>query len=313
MRTLTTPSVAVEILRWLIAAAIVLASALVAAAQVKGPIVGTAERSDTSKPLRELAKEAAAQEQNLNYGLGKELDKPAQTLVDFLKKEHPAAAQGQLSPLADDAVAKCFPETAFYVLRFRQYPIAFEVPKGLSARNVCAVHDAKATLLTSGKEFEAFAIKHSAAAAKESEQRQALAAWLRLSEELHQDGFYKFAAVEPDTFKYVRGENNALTGQANVVAQGGNSGHISGTLIFDTAGKLLHATAAAKLTEGIRPICQATRLLDADPLIRRMAHRDLLVLGRPALPYLLEQHSKASEELRVEIEEVWGQILAEGR
>jgi hypothetical protein len=64
---------------------------------------------------------------------------------------------------------------------------------------------------------------------------------------------------------------------------------------------------------GIRPRCQATLLLHADPLVRAIAEQDLLVLGRYARGYLLEQRANASEELRREIDRIWRQIEVEGR
>jgi hypothetical protein len=43
------------------------------------------------------------------------------------------------------------------------------------------------------------------------------------------------------------------------------------TLTFDGGGKLARVAEGGKLRPGPRPICQATKLLDPDPLVRRMA------------------------------------------
>ena len=56
-----------------------------------------------------------------------------------------------------------------------------------------------------------------------------------------------------------------------------------------------------------------TRLLDPDPLIREICEQDLLVMGRAAQGYLMEQRATASPELRRAIDRVWQKILDEGR
>ena len=63
----------------------------------------------------------------------------------------------------------------------------------------------------------------------------------------------------------------------------------------------------------MRPICQATKLLDADPLVRRMAERDLLVMGSVAQDYLIQQRLKATPELQREMDQIWERIVEEGR
>jgi hypothetical protein len=68
-----------------------------------------------------------------------------------------------------------------------------------------------------------------------------------------------------------------------------------------------------ELKPGPRPICQATKLLDADPVVRRMAEQDLLVMGRAARPYLDEQRAKAAPELQKAIDRVWERICADDR
>jgi hypothetical protein len=63
---------------------------------------------------------------------------------------------------------------------------------------------------------------------------------------------------------------------------------------------------------GVRPICQATKLLDPDPLVRRMAEKDILVMGRAAKEYLDEQRAKAPAELRQTIDRIRKRIADEG-
>ena len=76
---------------------------------------------------------------------------------------------------------------------------------------------------------------------------------------------------------------------------------------------LVNVSQTAHLKAGLRPICQATKLLDADPIVRRMAEQDLLILGRTAQEYLAVQRAKASPELQQAIDQIWQRIVDEGR
>ena len=61
-------------------------------------------------------------------------------------------------------------------------------------------------------------------------------------------------------------------------------------LTFDKeTGRLTKVTEVNKVVRGIRPRCQATRLLDPDPVIRAICEQDILVMGVAARAYLLEQ------------------------
>jgi hypothetical protein len=88
--------------------------------------------------------------------------------------------------------------------------------------------------------------------------------------------------------------------------EGGN-GELNVTLEFEK-GQLAKANETAKIREGPRPICQATKLLDADPIVRRMAENDLLYLGDLVKDYLDEQRAQATPELRQAIDRLWQRI-----
>src|SRR5205823_3789867 len=126
-----------------------------------------------------------------------------------------------------------------------------------------------------------------------------------LVQEFWQDGFYQFVA--PENLLTVAAQNNGrkVSGKLLVVPMGGNQGEFSISMEFDAAGKLGVLDETGKLVQGMRPICQATKLLDADPLVRRMAEQDLLIMGRSAESYLREQQAKASPELREAIDRIW--------
>jgi hypothetical protein len=76
-------------------------------------------------------------------------------------------------------------------------------------------------------------------------------------------------------------------------------------------GKLTRAEEKADLKAGVRPICQATKLLDPDLIVRRMAEKDILVMGQRARTYLMEQRAKAAPELQQAIDRIWQRIIDE--
>src|SRR6184192_2360441 len=63
---------------------------------------------------------------------------------------------------------------------------------------------------------------------------------------------------------------------------------------------------------GPRPICQATKLLDPDPLVRRICEQDLLIMGLSARDYLMEQRARATPELRAALDRLWEKIQKNG-
>jgi hypothetical protein len=54
-------------------------------------------------------------------------------------------------------------------------------------------------------------------------------------------------------------------------------------------------------------------LLDRDPIVRRMAEQDLLVMGRAATLYMEQVRATARPKLQRAIDRVWQRILDEGR
>jgi hypothetical protein len=148
----------------------------------------------------------------------------------------------------------------------------------------------------------------------ETEARDALKAWLRLVPEFHQDGLFRFA-VPDDSIRIAAVADGGLqiTGRAVVNPNGGNAGDIVGSLTFNASGALVTVSETANLKRGMRPICQATKLLDYDPIVRAMAEQALLVMGKDAKEYLDEVRAKAKPELRDAIDRIWQRILDEDR
>ncbi len=219
---------------------------------------------------------------------------------------------GVVTPLAADGMKETFPDHVIFSHVIRQYPIAREAPPPLKSANVIAIpkKDGKPILITDTKQLEKF-FKDSARPVKKAEEAdEAVKAWLRAAAELNQDGFYKFT-VKADKAK-VDGGTVTGSGEAPVDPKGGDKGEVKASLTFKD-GKLATAETKANLTAGLRPICQATKLLDPDPIVRGMAEQSLRVMGSAAKPYLDEQRAKASPQLREAIDRVWAKTLAEGR
>jgi hypothetical protein len=102
-----------------------------------------------------------------------------------------------------------------------------------------------------------------------------------------------------------------LYGHAVVTA--GGEGQIDVVIILGAAGSLVQINEKSALRPGVRPIYQATNLLDRDPIVRRMAERDVLVLDRTAKPYLDQVRATAWPKLQQAIDRIWQRILDEGR
>lgn len=211
---------------------------------------------------------------------------------------------GNFSHRSSPGVGKTLPNHHFIVVRYRIFPVARVLPEGMHPSNLFAVSkDGKLEHLKDAKTLEAFFRAHSPAVKSEPDAKAMLAAWLTLAQEFHQDGMYLFEVMD----KEFTVDGDKANGRA-IVMKGGN-GQISAELVIDKDGKLAQATEKAALRPGPRPICQATKLLDADPLVRRIAEQDLLIMGLSARDYIQEQRQLAPPALREAIDRVWQQIV----
>jgi hypothetical protein len=233
-------------------------------------------------------------------------DKKAEKAIkEYLEKAK--ATGGNSKKIDDKTVAKVLPSHHFYHLLFRQYPVGMLPPQGLKESNVIAIGpDGKAQALTSVEEMEKFFRANARGLTTDDKAKQAGQAFLRLGRELYQDGFYKFED-DADSFKVKKDKGRVVTGKTTVM-QGG-SGTLALTLDVGDKGAITSAKFDSKLRAGPRPICQATKLLDADPVVRKMAEQDLLIMGRAAKGDLDEQRKKASPELRKAIDKLWRRIV----
>jgi hypothetical protein len=229
--------------------------------------------------------------------------------VKVVQGDEKLTARGAvIAAIEDAAVGKALLDYVFVSVMFRQFPVGRVPPEGLKASNVFAVdRDGKVTVLTDAKELEKFFRANLAPAKEDDQLKEDARAWIRLAQQFRQDGFFQFSLMDEAT--KVSPAEGGKSVSATVVAMRGGSGTLAATLTFDEAGKLTKVAEENKLRPGPRPICQATKLLDADPVVRRMAEQDLLLMGTAARPYLDEQHAKAAPELRQAIDRLWQRIV----
>jgi hypothetical protein len=230
-----------------------------------------------------------------------------------------SASRLPVTPIAGPALEGLLPDKLFFAAVARQYPVAMNPPAPFAVHNVL-VYEKNGSVkhFPTPEELKSYFQRAAGTIQAQGEARRIVSAWLRLTQTFSEDGFFRFT-IPDDQIKSSWQEAGALvvTGKALVVPKGGDSGEIVATLTFagprNGPRRLISITEKRDVKAGVRPICQATKLLDKDPIVRRMAEQDLLVMGRTAWPYVSEQREKASPELRREIDRVWKRILEERR
>lgn len=230
----------------------------------------------------------------------------------LLTKKLASLHGGRVSSVTEEYVSRAFPDHLFYVLGFAQYPLARSAPAPLHVRNLFIVRptDFVEHIVDRGA-LETFFRSTLAPVTTEAQAVDAAKAWMRLLEEFHQDGYYRFSIPEESVVAAATSGGQEVTVKA--VVDAGGWGEIVTHLTFDHVGRLVNITDAASLKRSIRPVCQATKLLDADPLVREMAEQAILVIGKSAKEYLDEQRARARPELQQAIDRVWQRILDEDR
>jgi hypothetical protein len=214
-------------------------------------------------------------------------------------------------PVTDDFVGRTFPNFSFFGVIFRQYPIAVQCPQvpDLKCANLFFVQNSQVGFVSTIEDLKFFFASNLNPAPTQDTATDAASSWVRFSEELKQDLFYTFSAT--DVSYTPRGDLTLLRVHASVVA--GGDGNIDVVMTLAAEGSLVNILEKSAVRPGIRPVCQATKLLDSDPIVRRMAEQDLLVMGRTAKPYLDQIRATARPELQRAIDRIWQRILNEGR
>jgi hypothetical protein len=232
---------------------------------------------------------------------------------DRIKEQFPVLrnqSAAPLIPIVDETLSRVFSEQRFFVALFRQFPVARLAPEPLKTHNLFVVtKDGKVRHLTNTKGLEDFFRASLPLVRDEESAKDATEAWLRLSEEFKQDGFFKFSI--PKNSLVVAKSNGGWKGSGKIIVTQGGKGEMDARLTFGTDGKLAKVEETNKIKPGVRPICQATKLLDSDSIVRRMAEQDILVMGRAAKEYLDEQRAKASPALKQAIDRLWQRIVQE--
>ena len=237
----------------------------------------------------------------------KKAEKQVQDRLEELK-----GTGAKVEALRDDTVAAALPGHLFFTALFRQYPVGRMPPEPLKVQNLFVVNPkGELKVVTDAKGLEDYFKAALAPAKEEAAVKTAGLAWLRLAQEFSQDGFYQFKTVEEGT--KVTAEKEGKKVVARTAATQGGTGEVSIEMTFDADGKVAKATVTSALKQGPRPICQATKLLDPDPLVRRICEQDLLIMGRPAKDYLDEQRAKANPDLQKAIDRIWQRIVEENR
>jgi hypothetical protein len=232
-----------------------------------------------------------------------------QLVEDYLQRRGVSGAV--VRPVTDDFVGRTFQDFSFFGVIFRQYPVALQCPAAtdLKCTNLFFVRNSQVDFVSTIEELKFFFAVNLGPAPTQDTATDAASSWLRFSEELKQDLFYTFSP--PDISYTTRIDLTILRARASVAA--GGDGSIDVLMTLGTAGSLVNIFEKSVLRPGIRPICQATKLLDRDPIVRRMAEQDLLVMGRAAKPYLDQVRAKARANLQEAIDRIWQRILNEGR
>ena len=232
-----------------------------------------------------------------------------QLIEDYLVSR--GASGAVVRPITDDYVSRTFPSFSFFGVIFRQHPIAVLCPQtqDLKCSNVFFVKGGRVDFVATIPDLKFFFSAELGPAPSEKAAADAASTWLRFSEELKQDLFYTFSV--PEISYMPREDVTRVRGHVAVMA--GGEGQIDVLITLGAAGSLVQIYEKSALRPGIRPICQATKLLDRDPIVRRMAEQDILVMGRAARPYLDQVRATARPKLQQAIDRIWRRILDEGR
>jgi hypothetical protein len=216
-----------------------------------------------------------------------------------------------IRPITDDYVGGTFANSSFFGVIFRQYPVARLCleQQGLECSNIFFVQNGEVRFVPNVPELKTFFSQQLCPLPSEDAAKDAGRSWLRLSNELKQDLFFEYS---PPAVEYTPTADGAtVTGQ--VVVTAGGQGQIDLAMNFDLAGIFVDVQESSTVRPGVRPICQATKLLDRNPVVRRMAEQDIIVMGRTAKPYLDAIRAKSKPKLQQAIDRIWRRIVDEGR
>jgi hypothetical protein len=221
----------------------------------------------------------------------------------------PTARSAQPQPFKDDDLAKLFPDYAFSTLMFRSYPVAMMPPEPYKMHNIFAIdRKGKVEAMTTKEELETWFRAHLPRVKDEPTAKSVMRAWLACASQLITDGFYRFTIPE-ESITTAKARELRVTGRLEVPPGSGNQGKVDVTIPFDADGRLGSVSQEVNLKPGMRPICQSTKLLDPDPIVRRMAEDSLRIMGADAFPYLIDQRSRFGPDLQEAVDRLMLSII----
>jgi hypothetical protein len=164
-------------------------------------------------------------------------------------------SEGQVVRIDAAPLRQLFPKDVFFAVHYRVYPVAQRLPKGMKPSNVFVFSRGKLTPIGNDLKLDEFFKDRLPAVTSDATARKAAQAWLWLSQEFRQDGFYKFA-VEDDEVKVER-EGGKRTVTARATVTGGGEGEVEVTLQFDTDGRIAATSFQVRLRPEPRPKAKA--------------------------------------------------------
>ena len=181
-------------------------------------------------------------------------EKDGRDAIDRWLARMPNARGGSIVSIDDAAVVQAFPSERFYILRYSRYPVAQVLPEALTYNNlVMASTDRRVELIADTSALETIFRSKLITVKDERRALNAVTAWLRLTQEFHQDGFLEFS--QPDaTLKALRNPDGITAlGTTRVIADAGNDGQIAVVIRFDRTGKCSEVQETANVIAGRRP------------------------------------------------------------
>jgi hypothetical protein len=235
-------------------------------------------------------------------------------IEDWAKEQRIELTGYVLKQIESDEVNQVLPGYIFYIIYLRQYPVAYGPPdEQLGTQCIVAINkDLEIEKIPDEDALQVFYKAHQIEINTEVDCVLGIKAWLNLSQEYKNDGYYTFLISDDDiivTELFGDVVTWGVEGISRVVS--GGEGVITANIIIDLFGSLVNVTEEYELIEGVRPICQSTKLLDKDPIVRKMAEKDLLAMGFSAKEYLFNQRAASSPKLQKAIDALWERIVKE--
>jgi hypothetical protein len=227
--------------------------------------LGSANKGDVGRAKKRLAAIGPAALARLRQVIATNKGQPAakavRSVVVQIARQEQKKLEDQLArrknknaivyPITDQSVGQTFPSHLILAVRFPLHPVAISPRAPLHSQNLFIVDkDGLLDQVTDFKGMEEFFRANTGTVTKASTARQVVRAWLAMSQELSQDGYYTFEKkVEREPTKF----GLKATGEAKVKPEMGNKGAIKVTIMFDIDGMLGEVQERKQLKAGRRP------------------------------------------------------------